>query len=85
MERQGQSQKRALINVIEDGGLKMIHSESLVHAQKLTFFKRYADPDFAADWKLVLDSLLKPVGGTYLLKCNFSFGDIPIKVSPFYS
>ena len=42
------------------------------------------DPEYAADWKLVLDALLKPVGGPYLLKCNFSLSDLPVKVSPFY-
>ena len=42
------------------------------------------DPEYVADWKLVLDTLLKPVGGPYLLKCNFSLSDLPIKVSPFY-
>ena len=62
----------------------MIHLESLIQAQKMSFFKRYVDPEYVADWKLVLDALLKPVGGPYLLKCNFSLGDLPIKVSPFY-
>ena len=61
----------------------MIHLESLIQAQK-SFFKRYVDPEYAADWKLVLDTLLKPVGGPYLLKCNFSVSDLPVKVSPFY-
>ena len=50
----------------------MIHLESLIQAQKMSFFKDYADPEYAADWKLVLDALLKPVGGPYLLKCNFN-------------
>ena len=41
----------------------MIHLESLIQAQKMSFFKRYVDPEYVADWKLVLDTLLKPVGG----------------------
>jgi len=77
--------RRALINNIENGGLNMIHLESLIQAQKMSFFKRYVDLDYAADWKLVLDALLKPVGGSYLLKCNFSLSDLPVKVSPFYA
>ena len=76
--------RRALINNIENGGLNMIHLGSLIQAQKMSFFKRYVDPEYAADWKLVLDTLLKPVGGPYLLKCNFSLSDLPVKVSPFY-
>ena len=63
--------RRALINNIENGGLKMLHLESLIEAQKISFFKRYADPDYAADWKFVLDTILEPVGGPYLLNCNF--------------
>ena len=61
----------------------MIHLESLIQAQ-MSFFKRYVDPEFVAAWKIVLDTLLKPVEGIYLLKCNFSLSDLAIKVSPFY-
>ena len=61
----------------------MINLESLIQAQKVSFFKRYVDLEYAADWKLVLDILLKPVGGPYLLKCNLSLSDLPVKVSPF--
>ena len=76
--------RHALINNSENGGLNMIHLESLIQAQKMSFFKYYVDPEYAADWKLVLDALLKPVGGPYLLKCNFSLSDLRVKVSPFY-
>ena len=41
--------RRALINNIENGGLKMIHLESLIQAQKMSFFKRYVDPEYVAD------------------------------------
>ena len=68
----GKVKRRALINNIENGEFNMIHLESLIQAQKMSFFKRYVDPEYAADWKLVLDALIKPVGGPYLLKCNFS-------------
>ena len=76
--------RRALINNIENGGLKMIHLESIIQSQKMSFFKRYLDPKYVADWKIVVDSLLTPVGGPYLLKCNFRLCDLPVKVSPFY-
>ena len=45
----------------------MIHLESLIQLQKMSFFKRYLDPEYVADWKIVVDSLLMPVGGPYLL------------------
>ena len=76
--------RRALINNIQNGGLKMIHLESLIQSQKMSFFKRYLDPEYVVDWKIVLDTLLKPVGGPYLLKCNFRLCDLPVKISPFY-
>ena len=76
--------RRALINNIENGGLKMIQLEPLIQVQKMSFFKRYVDPEYVADWKLVLDTFLKPLRGPYLLKCIFSLSDLPIKVSPFY-
>ena len=76
--------RRALINNIENGGLKMLHLESLIEAQKISFFKRYADPDYAADWKFVLDTILEPVGGPYLLNCNFDLKVLPVALSPFY-
>ena len=62
----------------------MIHLESLIQSQKMSFFKRYLDPEYVADWKIVVDSLLTLVGGPYLLKCNFHLCDLPVKVSPFY-
>jgi len=43
------------------------------------------DPEYTADWKRVLAALLKPVGGPYLLTCNFSLSDLPVKVSLFYA
>ena len=62
----------------------MIHLESLIQLQKMSFFKRYLDPEYVADWKIVVDSLLMLVGGPYLLKCNFCLCHLPVKVSPFY-
>ena len=76
--------RRALVNNIENGTLKMIHLESLIQSQKMSFFKRYLDPEYVADWKIVLNTLLTPVGGPYLLKCNFRLCDLPAKISPFY-
>ena len=41
-------------------------------------------PFISADWKLVLDVLLKPVGGPCLLNCNFDLNDLPISLISFY-
>lgn len=54
--------RRALINNIEEGGLRMIHLESIIQEQKIPFLYRYSDPDGDADWKIVLNFFLQPVG-----------------------
>ena len=56
--------------------VRILHLESFIQAQKLSFFKRYADLHYASDWKLVLYLLLKHVGGLHLL--NFDLNDLPI-------
>ncbi|KAL9978010.1 hypothetical protein ACROYT_G015484 [Oculina patagonica] len=52
--------RRALINNIENGGLRMIHLESLIQAQKISFLKWYSDPEDGAEWKHVLNFFLQP-------------------------
>ena len=86
MESRGKDKvkRRTLINNIENGGLKMLHLESLIQARKKPFFKRHADLDYVADWKLILDTFLEPVGGPYFLNCNFVLKDLPIVLRSFY-
>ena len=47
----------------------------------LVYFRNNADN--AADWKLILDTILKPVGGPYLLNCNFDLESFPVVLGPF--
>ena len=73
----------AIINDIENGGLRMTHLESAIQAQRLMTLKRYVsnrDPS----WTHILDSCLKEVGGRFLLRCNFDVSKLPVKIPAFY-
>ena len=73
----------AIINDIENGGLRMTHLESAIQAQRVMTLKRYVsnrDPS----WTHILDSCLKEVGGRFLLRCNFDVSKLPVKIPAFY-
>ena len=45
----------------------------------MKLIRKFCDhPGYAADWKLILDTFLKPVGGLYLLNYNFDLEDLCI-------
>lgn len=54
----------------------MIPLESLIQSQKISFFKRYADPEYAAE-TCPIDILLKPVAGPYLVERIFRLSNLP--------
>ena len=64
--------RSAIINDIENGGLRMTHLETAIQAQRIMFLKRYVSNDNRA-WKDILDSCLRNVRGKFLLQCNFAF------------
>lgn len=47
--------------------------------------KRYFDPKDDAEWKHVLNFFLQPVGGPYLLTCNFDPSSLKIAITQFYN
>ena len=75
--------RAALINDIEDGGLKMLDLESMISAQRVTCVKRYVE-NFESPWKYVLDFYLKKVGGKFLFHCNFDHRTLSITLPTFY-
>ena len=52
----------ALINDIEDGGLKMLDIQSMILARRVLIFKRYVDDKYESPWKVILDYFLSGVG-----------------------
>ena len=59
-------------------------ANNLLRKIKISFFKRYADPDYVVDWKFILDTYLKPFGGPYILRCNYDLSYLSIRTSSFH-
>ena len=75
--------RQAVINDIENGGLRMTHLESAVQAQRIIILKRYVS-NRDLSWTHILDSCLKDVGGRLLLKYNFDVTKLPSRIPAFY-
>ena len=73
----------ALINDIEDGGLKMLDIECMIRAQRIICLKKYIE-DYISPWKFVLDYYLEKVGGNFILQCHFDYRNLPITLPMFY-
>ena len=73
----------ASISEYEDGGLKMLHPESLIKTQRIVCLKRYLD-DNNSPWKDFLSYYLKNVGTSFLFQCNFNPSRLPCKLPIFY-
>ena len=73
----------ALISDIEDGGLKAPHLESIIKTQRILCCKRLASEQ-PSSWKTILLHYLKPVGGKFILCCDFDVKTLPIKLPTFY-
>ena len=73
----------ALINDIEDGGLKMLDLESMISAQRVVCVKKYVEI-YESPWKYVLDFYLTKVGGKFLFQCNFDNRTLSISLPIFY-
>ena len=70
--------RAALINDIEDGGLKMLDIQSMILAQRVMVLKRFTNKDYNSSWKITLNYFLSQVGGEFVLKCNFDTRQLPI-------
>ena len=63
--------RSAIINDIENGGLKMLDLDSMVKAQRVVALKKYFDGS-KHSWKFILDEFPQGVGGKLILSCNFN-------------
>ena len=75
--------RSALINDIDNGGLKMLDIESMISAQRVMTLKKYF-ADGNSSWKTVLDEFLCNVGGKFILFCNFDTRKLPVYIPAFY-
>ena len=70
--------RSALINDIDNGGLKMLDIESMISAQRVMALKKYF-ADGNSSWKTILDEFLCNV-----LFCNFDTRKLPVYIPAFY-
>ena len=73
----------ALISDIEMGGLKMLDIQSMICAKRITCLKKLLE-DYSSPWKVILDKLLLPVGGRFVLHCNFQTSKLKISLPAYY-
>jgi len=73
----------ALISDIEMGGLKMLDIQSMISAKRITCIKKLLE-DYSSPWKTILDKLLLPVGGRFVLHCNFHTSKLKINLPAYY-
>ena len=66
--------RAALIDDIEDGGLKMLDIQSMIFAQRVMVLKRFTNKDSNSFWKITLYYFLSQVRREFVLECNF---DLP--------
>ena len=76
--------RAALINDIEDGGLKMLVIQLMILAQRVMVLKRFADRENKFPWKIPLSYFLSQVGGEIILKCNFDTRKLPVYFPALY-
>ena len=62
--------KSVLVSDYCYGGLRAPDLKSIIKAQKMFWIKRYID-NTEPIWKLIINSYLKPFGGTLLAYCNY--------------
>ena len=63
--------RTTLMNLPENGGLKMINLETMCQTLKILWVKRYLDQFNKGKWKLFFQQELGKLGGEMIFKCNF--------------
>ena len=73
----------ALISDIEDGRLKAPHLDSIIETRRVLCCKKLAS-DQPNKWKKILLHYLEPLGGKFILCCEFDLKKLPVKLPAFY-
>ena len=75
--------RTTIIGDIEEGGLKMIHFESMVKAQKVIWVKRLCSNEHAS-WKVIPSILIHNMSYIDFLKCSYDPQHMPFDLPTFY-
>ena len=74
--------RNALVSDIEKGGLNMLDIDSMIRTKRVMCLKKFLE-DYPSPWKTILKQRLLPVGGSFVLYCNFDTSKLSVKL-PFY-
>ena len=74
-------QHRTMIGPNEQGGLDMPDFQIINDALKAVWVRRLSDSNGTASWSHIPLSYLQPVGGLFLLQCNFDLKLIKVDIS----
>ena len=75
--------RNTVISEVENGGLNMLDTESMIRTKRVICLQKFLE-DYESPWKMFLGELLKPVGGKFLLRCNFQVSKLNISLPAFY-
>ena len=75
--------RQALISDLKKGGLKMLDIESMIKVKRVAFLKKFLE-EYTSPWKTILNNLLAPIGGCFVLHCNFDTSKLKIQLPAYY-
>ena len=75
--------RQALISDLKKGGLKMLDIESMIKAKRVAFPKKFLE-EYPSTWKTILKKLLSPIGGCFVLHCNFDTSKLKTQLPAYY-
>ena len=75
--------RQALISDLKKGRLKMLDIESMIKAKRVAFLKKFLE-EYPSPWKTILNNLLAPIGGCFVLHCNFDTLKLKIQLPGCY-
>lgn len=75
--------RTTIISDIDNGGLKMIHFESMVKSQKVMWVKRLCNSDHGS-WKVIPSLLIHNMSIIDFLKCSYDPAYMPYELPTFY-
>ena len=61
----------------------MLDIESMIKAKRVMCLKKFLQ-DYPSSWKIILGKILSPVGGRFLLYCNFDTAKLKISLPAYY-
>ena len=75
--------RNAVISEVENGGLNMLDTESMIRTKRVICLQKFLQ-DYESPWKMFLGELPQPIGGKFLLHCNFEVSKLNISLPAFY-